>query len=110
MYHNIAKIYCVYLSLSFVVVGLAACSHMNIGKKRIDFFSNCGDPEISADILYSVERINDFAISNNVVITSSDERKCGYLFVNDTNEFVEGALTDYDLLMKAKDFFEQKGE
>lgn len=86
---------------------LNSCSSLDQGRSVVVYTSGCPDVEIVNDIFQSKKGIEDFADSRNIVIKSDvAQKKCGYgLFRNSKVKFIDGAVTDYDLVGEMSVFF-----
>ena len=69
----------------------------------------CSDnTEAKSDILRSLD-LNSEYLKTNGISYKKDENKCGFTFIyGNKEEFVEGSMTDIDLRMKIKSFYDLK--
>lgn len=92
--------------ISLLVVSSISCVSQEVNERKLVVLTNCGDPEISADIIYSIESLVGFTDSNNIEVqVEKEEEKCGYYLISNRTKFIDGVLTDYDLMLEAKTFF-----
>jgi hypothetical protein len=77
-------------------------------ERFVYYFLGCDEVEVYSDIEVSIDGFAKFASENNIRLVRGEEsRKCGYFFVvGERFEFVESALTDVDLLLMSKEFFQ----
>ena len=68
---------------------------------------HCSDVEADQDLIRSVNNIKN-QLSNSQIIWKEDkDDRCGYLLkFGEREKFIKGAMTDVDLWMELKDFFE----
>lgn len=74
------------------------------GKRALFVNTKCDDHEIGSDIEYSVKQLSAFLGENNIRIAKGNSG-CGYTLKGDQIKDIEGALTDYDLMIEIKSFF-----
>lgn len=91
-----------------LVIGLT-CSP-NKDDKLIYYYKNCGDVESNSDLLNSIKKVKGLFNKNNILIKKGkDDRKCGYKFtVKEREEFIEGTMTDIELILMSEEFFDLK--
>ena len=84
-----------------VFVLITSCSEA----KRIIVHSCPNNVEANADILRSLEMNTNYLKENNIEI-KTDNEKCGYtLIYNNEEKFIEGSMTDVDLMLEIKSFY-----
>ena len=92
------------LVVLFVFTLIISCSKT----KRIMVHSCSNNVEANADILRSLEMNTNYLKENNIEI-KTDNEKCGYtLIYNNEEKFIEGSMTDVDLMLEIKSFYNLK--
>jgi hypothetical protein len=67
----------------------------------------CADGEANQDIIRSVNNIKKNLSDSGISWEQEKDDKCGYLLkFGEREKLIEGAITDVDLWMELKDFFE----
>ncbi|NCP21461.1 MAG: hypothetical protein COS42_12405 [Flavobacteriales bacterium CG03_land_8_20_14_0_80_35_15] len=90
--------------LSVFVLITTSCTET----KRIIVHSCSNNIEANADILRSLELNTNDLKENNIEI-KMDNEKCGYtLIYNNKEKFIEGGMTDIDLMLEIKSFYKLK--
>jgi len=92
------------LLISLVLFLIISCE-----KEKIFIFHNCSNSvEAEIDILRSVRLNRDYLQKNGITIIEKDN-KCGFTFIyGDKSKYMEGSMTDIDLMMEIKSFYEIK--
>ncbi len=68
---------------------------------------HCSDVEADQDIIRSVNNIKNQLSNSQIIWKEEKDDKCGYLLkFGEREKLIEGAMTDVDLWMELKDFFE----
>lgn len=84
-----------------VFVSIVSCSET----KRIIVHDCSNNTEANVDILRSVNMNINYLKENNIEIKTVNE-KCGYtLIYNNEEKFIEGSMTDVDLMLEIKSFY-----
>lgn len=95
--HNKIKLFVTLL----VFVLIVSCSET----KKIIVHNCSNNTEANADILRSVNMNINYLKENNIEIKTVNE-KCGYtLIYNNEEKFIEGSMTDVDLMLEIKSFY-----
>lgn len=99
-------------TIIFVVVlvfALTFCLIKNQTCKSITVYINCESPEISSDLMYSLNKITaDIEKKGVLVKLDSIQKSCGYLFTDgNRTKIINSALTDIELLQEIDNFFPQ---
>tara|TARA_B110000090_G_scaffold172820_1_gene193596 strand:+ start:80 stop:382 length:303 start_codon:yes stop_codon:yes gene_type:complete len=85
----------------YVFVLITSCN----GTKRIIVYNCSNNTEANADILRSLEMNTNYLKKNNIEIMIVNE-ECGYTFIyNNEEQFIEGSMTDVDLMLEIKSFY-----
>ncbi len=67
----------------------------------------CAEGEANQDIVRSVNNIKKQLSDSGISWEQEKDNKCGYLLrFGEREKFIKGAMTDVDLWMELKDFFE----
>jgi hypothetical protein len=92
------------LLILFVLLLTISCK-----KEKTFTVHNCADNiEASKDILRSVKLNRDYLQKNNITIIEEDN-KCGFTFkYRERSKYIEGSMTDIDLMMEIKSFYNIK--
>jgi len=80
------------------------------GDNVVYYYQNCGNVESNADLLNSIEKVEELLKKANITVKKGiGDYDCGYkLVMSDKEKFVEGAMTDIDLILLAEEFFDLK--
>lgn len=78
-----------------------------VDEMSITVYNNCSDVEARQDLQRSVDKNKTRFQSSNITVNIRKENKCGYLLKYKNQErFIQGAITDMDLLVEAERFFD----
>ncbi|MDA9316380.1 hypothetical protein N9Q58_00510 [Polaribacter sp.] len=84
-----------------VFVLIASCSET----KRIIVHNCSNNTEANADILRSIDMNTNYLKENNIEIKTVNDN-CGYtLIYKSEKKFIEGSMTDVDLMLEIKSFY-----
>jgi len=68
---------------------------------------HCTDGEADQDLIRSVNNIKNQLSNSQIIWKEEKDDKCGYLLkFGEREKLIEGVMTDVDLWMELKDFFE----
>ena len=87
-----------------VIALLISCAHYKSSTNKLLVNTHCDNYEIESDIEYSVEQLSSFLRENNILVNRG-KSGCGYTLKGNQIKDIEGALTDYDLMIEIKSFF-----
>jgi len=74
--------------------------------KSLSLF-HCSDVEADQDIIRSVKNIKNQLSNSQIIWKEEKDDRCGYLLkFGEREKLIEGVMTDVDLWMELKDFFE----
>ena len=92
------------LSLLVVLFLMTSCK-----KEKTIIVHNCPhSTEAEIDILRSV-RLNKDYIKKNYITIKEEDNKCGFTFIyGEESKYMEGSMTDIDLMMEIKSFYNLK--
>ena len=72
----------------------------------ITVYNSCSDAEATLELMRSVDKNKEYLKKNGIDVHVSSDTRCGYLLKRrNEQKFIEGAMTDIDLLMEAEKFF-----
>ena len=96
---------------SLLLLNSYSCVSNEMSKqKEITVLLGCEMSDANNDLLYSIDGIKKFTDKNHIkVIINETDKRCGYLLTWSSEKYIEGAITDYDLMMEAKSFFKLEG-
>lgn len=90
------------LILSIILLSCSAAEETSI-----TVYNKYSDAETTQDLERSIDQNKMDIENNNITLKESNEDKCGYLFkYKDKEKFIEGAMTDIDLLLEMEQFFD----
>ena len=103
LFEFIGYILGVLISLSL----LSCVSYEGRSVKKVTALLGCEDPDSYDDLLHSFEGVRSLSERKSIkMVVNVDDERCGYILSWHSEKYIHGVLTDYDLMLELKAFFE----